>query len=322
MRRNSNDRAEELDARAGELDARAAEPAAEAAILEEPEFETPKEEAPVDLAAVFRKIGAKPVLPDDEADEARPAKFPVRGKLGVDESAARPAAEPTRAKSKDDEDNDSIDDYMAQLLQRMRSPGGQAAAPASKPAAGASRTPAEADAPAAGETATSVPAAAEPPPGRRKPAQMSPMAVAPEKHGDLAAMRELANMSAKTALHKHARGQTKIAARGKLLVAAIGLLVGGLLLVLWLHWHAGPLAFLAAMAGFAISGVWGLHWAFLTGHLIVNKGRIKWELKPVKKSEEPPAEQETPPPAADDSLADVAEPAQLSSPDDETPTLA
>jgi hypothetical protein len=315
------EREAELEGRARDLDARSAEPAAEVKPSdEEVEFETPKEGAPVDLAAVFRKIGAKPVLPEEEEEEPRPAKFPMRGKLGVEESSpARPAVETSLAKPKDEEDEGSIDDYMAQLLQRMRSPGGQTTASASRPAASPPRAPMASDALASSETESFASPAAELPPGRRKPAQMSPMTVAPEKHGGLAAMRELANMSAQTALHKHARGQTKKSARGKLLVAAVGALVGGLLLVLWLHWEAGPLAFVAAMAGFTVGSVWGVQWAFLTGHLIVNKGRVKWAVKPVKKGEEPPEEEGTSAAVADEPLAGVAEAASLSPSDDATP---
>jgi hypothetical protein len=316
------DRAE----RAAEVDTRRDEPLAEVGLLEEePEFETPKEAAPVDLAAVFRKIGANPVLPDDEPEEPRPAKFPMRGKVGVDEPATvRPAAEPQPANSKDDEDQGSIDDYMVQLLQRMRSPGGQRGASASRPAAGPPRPPAAA--PVEPETEASDAALQALPPGRRKPAQMSPMAMAPETQGGLSAMRELANMSAQTALHRHARGQTKIAARGKLLVAAIGLLVGGLLLVLWLRWHAGPLAFVAALAGLAVGAFWGAQYAFLTGRLIVTKGRIKLALKPRTAKDQRPPRAETVPtaavdPPAVDPPAGAAEPAPLSSPHEEIPTL-
>ena len=282
------EREPELDGRARDLDARAAEPAAEVESSdEEVEFEAPKEDAPVDLAAVFRKLGAKPAPAEDE-EEPRPARFPMPGKLGVEESsAARPAVETTSAEAKHDDDDGSIDEYMAQLLQRMRSPRSQPAASVSIATADPPRAPMGPGVSDAPETESPGASAAQPAPGRRTPTQMSPMAVAPEKHGGLAAMRELANMSAQTALHKHARGQTKKSARGKLLVAAAGALAGGLLLVLCFHWEAGPLAFVAAMAGFAVGGIWGLHWAFLTGHLIVNKGRVKWAAKPVKKSEEP-----------------------------------
>ena len=43
-------------------------------VPEEPEFKTPAAEAPVNLADIFRRLGTEVSLPEDEAEQAEPAK--------------------------------------------------------------------------------------------------------------------------------------------------------------------------------------------------------------------------------------------------------
>jgi len=60
-----------------------------------------------------------------------------------------------------------------------------------------------------------------------------PRAMAPEKHEGLSAMRELALLSAESALIRHARHQKPLAVRSKLAMAALLALPGLILILLW-----------------------------------------------------------------------------------------
>ena len=146
--------------------------------------------------------------------------------------------------TKDDNDEESLDSYMARLLDRVRSVSGPANAPAtakksvSRPSPSAKQP---VSAPRAAkpqaeveQTATTVD---HPRSAPEKLKDLSPRGVAPERAMSLSSMRELANVSAQTAINRHAKRQFRHAARSKLLVAGIGLVAGGILMYLW--WFMG-----------------------------------------------------------------------------------
>lgn len=216
--------------------------------------------APVDTAEVLRQMGAVPLLPDDEPeDNAGPADEPLAGMLP-------PSPEPSG-------EDESIDDYMARLLDRVRHAAGDTR-PLSPPTAYAppqvsQRSPAEAVKPAPQPDMPRPRAGGKP----RGPVEMSPRAVAPEKSADLSAMRALANDSAQSAIDHHARQQTVSAIRVKLLVAILALAAGGATAWAWWAELAPVGALYAAVAAFAVAGFWGLQYLVLAGGLIVRRSR-------------------------------------------------
>jgi hypothetical protein len=129
------------------------------------------------------------------------------------------------------EDEESIDDYMARLLQRVgRGAGASALAPAqtSSPA----RKPSEITAaePIADQArSTSAIAEAEAP--MKSLSELEPRTAAPEKSRDLAAMREIANFTARTAIAKHA-WKTRVVMLLKRFALGIVALACGLILIL------------------------------------------------------------------------------------------
>ena len=100
---------------------------------------------------------------------------------------------------------------------------------------------------------------------------MPPRAAAPAKHIDLSALRELANLSADSALSEHAHRVLVNAMRSKLIVAFVALASGA---GLWWMWHtfgARETTLYASLAALLVSIFWGVEYAVLTGRLIVNK---------------------------------------------------
>ncbi|MEO8268669.1 MAG: hypothetical protein ABI557_03050, partial [Aureliella sp.] len=87
------------------------------------------------------------------------------------------------------------------------------------------------------------------------PEKYMPRAFAAEGSKSLAAMRELANSSARTAIHKSTRQRHVSSILLKAVIAFVGLLVGLVLLAInGLHLNIGLVATLAA---FLVAAVWG-----------------------------------------------------------------
>ena len=227
--------------------------AADSQPADQGDSEQPSEEAPVDLEAVLRRMGNMGVLRGDEPQESSPAE-PVADVMAPQpEAASLPAA---------DEEEESIDDYMAQLMKRVQTAAQGAKKTENRPQRRQSESPSEAPA----EQPPSVPPAVQ---RRREPVEMAPRAAAPERVTDLSAMRELANLSAQTAIDRHTRRTAILTNRSKLLVATVGAVTGGLLL--WMWWTIVPsrLVLYAVSTGFAVAGLWGLQYLLLTGRRIV-----------------------------------------------------
>lgn len=150
-------------------------------------------------------------------------------------------------------DDDSIESYMERLMQRVRGSDNTPPTQTSvKPTFGA---PA---APAAEKSVESPKPVAAPAvvPEPVQPGEYVPRSAAPEQGVNLAAMRELANTAARSAIKTHAKRRGLERALAK----AIGLGVTLVLSLVLTYWAVGQglwLAAGAAFAGFVVSTVWG-----------------------------------------------------------------
>lgn len=269
----------------------------------------PSSAPPVDLAAVLRQAGFKideadevdhednvqtvevdPTGQVDRADEQGQSKEPVvlqeespdggaAAGPPIDISAPVPRS---RNPAESGEEEVSIDDYMANLLARSR---GQSAAP-SGPIAGPSRAPAAvASRPL---PAVVAPALQPEPPPAGEPVAMAPRTVAPERQVDFRAMRQLANVSAKNALHKHESKQLSADTRTKLLVTCVSVVVGVSLLVIHQLPGAQPITIYGAAASFTVAALWGVNYLSLLSRSA--NERLAYMSRHLKAGEEPVTE--------------------------------
>ena len=165
------------------------------------------------------------------------------------------------AAAQEKEDVESIDDYMAQLLKRVRGVGSAYQGPASQ----APERPARAAQSVA--DSSSQPTSSPPiPVVEEVPAKLARRAPAPELSSDLAAMRELANLSARAAIDKHAYRNWGRAAFGKLTIALLAIGTG-----------AGAVCFApapdsmlmyAGLSSFVVAVFWLLQAGILMNHVI------------------------------------------------------
>lgn len=282
-----SERAQELDARQAELEARQSELEVEHEPSEARRHEVephadhseqrPSEGSPtgvpVSSQEVFRRLGIVPSSPDAEEDQDAAEHEPACGHA--------PEAFPPASETDENEDQ-SIDNYMARLLERARAPAADTSRTRSfTPVSGLQ--PVESSASLSKpEAPGSVPQTPEEPPAETnpEPAEMAPRATAPEKTVDLSAMRELANLSAHNAIDRHARGRLSRLTRSKLVVATVALLAGGALLWLWFSGAAGKLPFHAAMVSFLVALAWGIQYALPAWRLIASRsGHLRWKAK-------------------------------------------
>ena len=261
----------ELRERCDQLERAAAEDT-RVAEAEQPET---KDEA-LDLESVLRRLGHSELLDEDE--EAEPeGSTAITTELSATEASApdsySQAAEPQPTTGRDDED-ESIDEYMARLMNRVKGMAGDT------PVRPVKATVVSEPAPV--ETQEASPASHQLPPENRQPAEaMAPRAVAPEKRVSLAAMRELANLSARTAVDRHARDQLNRSRQGKLTVAAVALFTGFVLIGMWFWFNAINLTFYSGLAAIIVSLIWFIRYAFQTGRLKVNEaGHLDWHSNP------------------------------------------
>ncbi len=275
-----NARRQELDARQAELDARQSELDEERQRMdreaqdrarrvepspepEEAEFHEPSEAPPVDLADVFRRIGANVDLEDNEPEpavsEVRRNEQPVQREAPAPRSAASPAT------ASESDDEESIDDYMSRLMQRIGSTGGSGAIPppaAVRPSRAKKAEP---------EPTPQIEAAKPEAPFTPIPSKLAPRAVAPETSTDITALRELANLTAKSAIGQHSRGVLISRMRSKLIVAVVGLITGIALLWMWKTLSTSQMAFYSSLMALLVTIYWGVEYALLTGRLIISK---------------------------------------------------
>jgi chemotaxis protein histidine kinase CheA len=190
-----------------------------------------------------------------------------------------PAAEvesslPPVAEASGEGEEESLDAYMSRLMQRIRSVDqerGTGPPQSSEPERAAPSAAARADQPSPPQPECPPMPATQ----RREPALVLPRAATPERSVDLSAMRELANLSAHSAISRHARRTLVSTMYSKLIVAVVALAACGGLFWMWKRLAVWEVTFYAALIALSAAIYWGVHYALLTGRLMVNKsGRV------------------------------------------------
>ena len=222
-------------------------------------FEEPSHASPQSAEEVLRRAGLTPSFDEEGADEQwSTSPGPIdRGDRGTPETSGSPP-------KPDEDQEESIDDYMTRLFDRVRETTGRARETAAlrgslETAADRQPTPpsdSEPTGPTFGRCPPPGPPAAAITP--RKLPERAPRAVAPEKSVDLAAMRELANSSAQAAISHHARRKLIGRVAGKLLVALAALATGVILVGIWWLGSANILTLCAAGASLLVGLGWGV----------------------------------------------------------------
>jgi hypothetical protein len=102
---------------------------------------------------------------------------------------------------------------------------------------------------------------------------MKPRATAAERSLDLSAMRELANLTARTAIDTHHRRQTALRDVGKVIVTVAAVVTAGVLF--WFHLLGHGTAFYGAMVCLVVAASWGLRYALAKHRLRRERGATK-----------------------------------------------
>lgn len=250
-----------------ELESARAENPLEAEIQEAPI----KEEPPVNLESILGKMGLAKTFAEDETPQPADSESMADRQTGILRKGQK--AETTSGMVADSGDleneDESLNDYMARLMERVRSVSDSTSTESlSAPAIlnrgwkGAEKTYPTPPT----QQLESAKASADTSQAPEAPAQPSkPRGVAPEKAENLSAMRELANVSAKTAIERHAKRQFSHAARSKLLVAGVALLSGGILFFLWQLIGDRGLFFFSGLIAFIVALYWGFEYFTMSG---------------------------------------------------------
>ncbi len=230
------------------------------------ESQKPAEQAPRSSEEVLRQIGGFGPAGEEPSGQQQPA--PPDASLG-----GVPDGAETSSGSGGGEE--SIDDYMARLLERVRETTSRPAEPARKPR---SSSPAPAGQTAGPPPAPEIAGAAKPPPlpeapeaDSAGPGDMTPRAVAPEKSVDLGAMRDLANFSAQSAIDRHSRKVLSIVATGKLLSATVALAVSAAILAMWWFLVPNDLMLCTGLAILIIALFWGMQFMLLVARVLFRR---------------------------------------------------
>ena len=225
-------------------------------------FRTVSDRAPVSSLDVLRQFGVS--LEDAADEEPLAADSTARKSGGLIETEATPADEkqheldgPTDSLASDSdgstdvapaEDEESIENYMNRLLQRVR---GQSRSPQALPEGIERNEPAlAATLRQAVQAGPEPPVPAPPAPRRYVPRQ------APEKSAEMSAMRELANSTARTAIDSSQERRHATKTLSKLIVTIFAALTGVVLLLL--RDESEDLTAYGAAAAFIIAIGWGL----------------------------------------------------------------
>ena len=229
---------------------------------EELDFSEPTSSSPAENSGVMERLRAMTDWEEDEEEsgqsEFRPATpFPA-------EPASKPMGHSRSSSSHshtgDGEDEESIEDYMAKMMMRIRGVQGSATqasqapppAPVKKEKSSAEMKPSESAEQIEMEAKSKEP---------QKPFEMAPRKAPVELTSNLAAMRELANVSAREAIDLSVRNRWSQAAFGKLSVAGVALLAAGILF----YWTRDPMtvSFLGGGVASLIAVFWALQGAVI-----------------------------------------------------------
>jgi len=249
-----------------------------------------------------RRAGTQEDSPDAAGPVATGLGRSGLRKAGLDRVRPEPPDEqtpPHEPPPPTEESDDAIGQYMAGLLDRVRQNaaelsgerpwvGEEAASPDLKPDEPGVRAPAVALPSGSGQVSPREP---DQRPARPQAARV----VVPETAANLAALRELANFSAKAALDRHSRRRLISLSTGKLVLALAALACGGLLIGSWWFLKPSDLALYGGAVGLLAALFWGLQHTVLTGRILVSRsGRL--HSGPAK--DKPPADQEPSAPGA------------------------
>jgi hypothetical protein len=168
-------------------------------------------------ADVLRRLGLTSVL---EEDAAPAAAAPQRIQPMPTPDPA-PMTKPAAAETHHEGD-ESLDAYMKQLFNRLGVNQGKQPAPEVKPQPMQHAAPSHVE-----ETSESAAAAPKPAPlPLLQPGEFKARSSAAERRSDLAALRELANFQAKTAIAKHQISRTSKNSKGKMTIGVLSLGMG------------------------------------------------------------------------------------------------
>ncbi len=189
-------------------------------------FDSSDESPATDEEDVFARLRNLTLLKEStaEAEPPRPQEPPPREEPAVEPPRRTSRAEPAQAPADEEE---SIEAYMARLLNRMRGGVDEPAAPvASRPAPAPTAEVAALQPPATEEEPANVPTSDDAAP--EEPLTMVPRGAAAPAC-DMAAMRALANLSVHSALTTHRKSHRRRKVLGKWFLAGMAAVLSGLL---------------------------------------------------------------------------------------------
>ncbi len=247
-------------------DSVASAPTSEEFKEEELEFQSVSSESPVSTADLLRSMGAEVDPPDDFPEEVEVTPEPSVPESKAPEPEA--AAPPDVGEHQDAED--SIEDYMARLMARVRG-----AHPDEK-ADGAAEDSAD-DASPASTSDSGQPSddEAEPAKVTENPAEQPRPEYFPrvpaELSTDMSAMRDLANASARGAINAHSRTRLTAALNGKLILSIVSMIAAFALM--WFATTGGkPMLFYASILAMVIAIASGAQFVVLTVKKLLSAG--------------------------------------------------
>lgn len=226
--------------------------------------------APVSVENILSHLGQNLENAEEEqSDVEEPSSVSAGNTRHECRKVEEPVADQHAEGSATHDEEESVEAYMARLMQRIRS------------------TQTDIDneeentkAPAAGDKEKSdspndsmvfpQPIATHQPSKISDPSELSPRTQAPETQMGLGTLRDLANYSAQSALGTHARQKMIHAMYAKFIVSAFSGLAGLGMLFVWKMWCTGMVTFYAAMACFVVTVAWGIQYVMLTLRLLAN----------------------------------------------------
>lgn len=207
----------------------------------------------------------------------------------ADSFVSQPSEEPVsvlppedRSFGNDDEEQ-SIEQYMAGLLARASGRSDATSAmpvtkerSAAKPAQAPGPEMAERKQEPADKSPSETSPASQPRPVTKEPTDpraRGPRARAPEKAEDLVTLRELANLSAQSALDTHARARLVKSVNAKLAVVVVALATAGVLFWRWVAVPGSTMHYYMGLAVILIAVLWGVQYAVLAGCAYLASGQ-------------------------------------------------
>jgi hypothetical protein len=222
-------------------------------------------------------------LPEADADAEQTAwqggaepSLEGAGEEGIDADEPSPDAVERSTSGRDatgeEPHEETIEEYMARLLGRVRALQGEAAQSSPRTVAtqrpqparphGASLEPVPAPPQASASQSETSPAP--------EPVAMRPRGPAPESSANMAVLRELANANAQQALAVHSRARVSHAMKSKLVVSIVSLLSSFALM--WCSATTdSALIYAASVASLLIAIVYGVRYLMLTGQLLASQ---------------------------------------------------